>query len=207
MGDKRQSENALARILVKTGAIKFGTFTLTSGKVSPYYLDLRLIPSFPQEFGQVIRIMILKLRELRKRGVKVDRIGGVPTAGIPFASGLGYELGIPFLYVRKEPRTHGRERRIEGVLSPGDKIVLVDEMVTTGNSLGEAAETLRAEGGLVENALVIVDREEGATRNLRQRGVRLHSLATMSVLSKRLLFSKVIDSKQYETITSQLETD
>lgn len=198
----------LADILVRTGAIKFGTFTLTSGKVSPYYVDLRLTLSFPWAFKRIISLLTEKAKgPPRGSRLAFDRIGSIPTAGIAFGACLAYEQGAPFLYVRREPRTHGLERRVEGMLRPGDRVLIVDEMVTTGKSIGEAAELIRAEGGIVEDVLVVLDREEGARRHLREKGLELHAVARMSSISRYLVSSKVISANQFTMITGQLETD
>lgn len=199
---------SLADILVRTGAIRFGTFTLTSGKVSPYYVDLRLTLSFPGAFRRIVSLLSEKTKgSTRRNRLPFDRMGSIPTAGIAFGACLAYERGVPFLYVRREPRTHGLERRVEGMLRPGDRILIVDEMVTTGKSVGEAADIIRTEGGIVEDALVVLDREEGAGRRLREKGVELHSVARMSTISRYLLSSKIISANQFTMITGQLETD
>jgi len=195
-------ETEFCKVLVKTGAIKFGVFTLTSGKLSPYYVDLRIVPSFPEALSKVVRIY----ESLVKTAVGIEefqRIAGIPTAGVPFASILSFRLRKPFLYIRKETKTHGRERRIEGLLSPGEKTLIVDDLITTGKSTGEAIEAVRSEGGLVEDAVVLIDREEGGAKYLKKMGVSLHAFMKISQIAKELYASGVIDESKFQDMIRQ----
>jgi len=192
----------LCRILLKTRALKFGMFRLTSGKLSPYYIDLRSIPSYPESFRKVMDFYEILVKE--KVGLdNFDRISCVPTSGLLFASVLAYRLSKPVLYARKEKRTHGRERRIEGVIAPGDRIVIVDDLITTGKSLIDAAEALRAEGGVVTEAMVLIDRQEGGKENLQKIGVNLNSFMKISDIAGRLHGLGLIEESNYDEILKQ----
>jgi len=199
--EKEKAE--LCRVLNKIGAIKFGTFKLTSGKTSPYYIDLRIVPSFPDAFRRVCdSYMKLIKEELGEEGF--DRIAGIPTAGIPFASFIAYQMRKPFLYIRQRVRLHGRERRIEGIIMPGDRVLLVDDLITTGRSLGKAAKAIRAEGGIVNHALVLLDREEGGKQKLAEDNITLHYLLTASEAANKLYELGALDDEQYRTILKQV---
>ncbi len=198
--EKEKSE--LSRVLHKIGAMKFGAFKLASGRISPYYIDLRVVPSFPDAFQRVID-MYAKLLEKDLGIQNVDRIAGIPTAGIPFASVVAYRARKPFLYIRSKVKMHGRERRIEGVLMPGDRVLLVDDVVTTGLSLRKAVKAIRAEGGVVADALVMVDREEGGRERLRKDGVKLHYLLTAREATTKLYELGAIEEDQLKTILKQ----
>ena len=199
----RDLEAELSRILMKTGATKFGLFKLSSGKLSPYYIDLRMIPGDPKGLQTVIEIYETMAKS--KIGVaSFDRIAGVPTAGIPYASILAYRLSKPFLYVRRETKTHGGERRVEGQLFPGDRVVLVDDLITTGKNTLQAAEAIRAEGGEVQHAIVLIDRQEGGTAALAQAGLKLCTFTTVTRIARRLRESGVIEDDQYKAILAQI---
>ena len=193
-------DQELPKILLHTGALQFGMFTLSGGKLSPYYLDLRIVPSFPDAFRNCIDFMAKTARGIES----VDKIGGIPTGGLPWASVLAYSLEKPLVYVRKEIKHHGREKMVEGILSPGNKILLVDDVITTGHNILAALQTLRAEGGVVEDALVLVDREEGGKQHLNKEGVKLHAVTRISDLAKRLLDMDAITETQFEELTTQL---
>jgi orotate phosphoribosyltransferase len=199
----RDLEAELSRILVKTGATKFGLFKLSSGKLSPYYIDLRMIPGDPKALEIVIEIYEAMARS--KIGVtSFDRIAGVPTAGVPYASILAYTLSKPFLYVRRETKTHGGERRVEGQLFPGERVMLVDDLITTGKNTLQAAEAIRAEGGKVEDVVVLIDRQEGGTAALAQAQLKLCAFTTVTRIARRLHASGVIEDDQYKAILAQI---
>ena len=198
--EKEKSE--LSQILNRIGAIKFGTFKLTSGRISPYYIDLRIIPSFPDAFQKVCDLYI-KLLEKDLGVENFDRIAGIPTAGMPFASVIAYHLKKPFIYIRSKVKLHGRERRIEGVIMPGNRVLLVDDVVTTGLSLRKAAKNMRAEGGVVSDALVMLDREEGGKERLLKDNIKLHYLLTASEAATKLYELGTIEEDQLKTILKQ----
>lgn len=193
-----------SKILNKIGAIKFGAFKLTSGKMSPYYIDLRIVPSFPDAFQ---KICIAQSDFIKGEiGLKnFDRTAGIPIAGIPFASLIAHNLKKPFLYIRKGVRLHGRQRRVEGILAPGDRVLLIDDLITTGLSLIEAARAIEAEGGVTTDVVVLLDREEGGKKKLNRKGIRLHSLLKMSETANKLYEIGAIDESQLEIIVKQIK--
>jgi len=194
----------MAKILMKIDALKFGVFKLTSGKPSPYYIDLRVVPSFPDAFTQICEFYAETITN--EIGLKnFNRIAGVPIAGIPFASQIAYNLKKPFLYVRKGIRRHGRQRRVEGILVSGDRVLLVDDLVTTGLTLRKAAEAIRAEGGIVEQAVAFLDREEGGREKLAKNGIQLHTLLKINEVAKTLYESGALDEESLKTITKQIK--
>jgi len=199
-----EMKTELCRVLYKIGALKFGVFKLTSGRTSPYYIDLRIVPSFPDAFQRVCGVYVKLIQEdFGKEGF--DRIAGIPTAGIPYASLVAYQVRKPFLYIRQRTRLHGRERKIEGIIMPGDRVLLVDDLITTGGSLRKAAKAIRAEGGIVNHALVLLDREEGGKQRLAEEDISLHYLLTAGEAAKKLFEVGAIDDEQLKTILKQVK--
>jgi orotate phosphoribosyltransferase len=194
----------ICKILNKIGALQFGAFKLTSGKMSPYYIDLRVVPSFPDAFQKVCNFYVDFIKD--EIGIKnFERIAGIPVAGIPFASLIAYNLKKPFLYIRKGVRFHGRQKRIEGILAPGDRVLIIDDLITTGLSLGKAAKAITAEGGVVNNAVVLLDREEGGKAKLEKSGIKVHVLLNISEIANMLYEIDAIDKEQLKTILKQIK--
>ncbi len=197
--EKEEMKTELSKILSRIGALKFGTFKLTSREISPYYMDLRVVPSFPDAFSRICDLYI-KLIESDVGADGFDRIAGIPTAGISFASIAAYHLKKPFIYVRTAERQHGRGRQVEGILLPGDRVLLMDDLVTKGGSILKSAEAVRAEGGVVTDAVVLMDREENGKQNLANDGIKLHYMLTTSELARKLHDIAVITDEQLNTI-------
>ena len=197
----KQGIDEFCNILLRTGCIKFGTFQLSSGALSPYYVDLRLIPSDPEAFKRAIGFYALTLERVIKRS---SRLVGIPTAGVPYAAVLAFNFAKPFLYLRKEPKDHGHRRRIEGIIFPGDNVVLLDDVITTGKNIMEAVDAIRAEGGVVKDAVVLLDRQQGGEAQLMKMGVRLRSYATITRVAQVLLKRATIDDAQYREILLQV---
>ncbi len=194
----------ICKILKRTNAIEFGAFKLSSGRISPYYIDLRVIPSFPDAFQKVSDIITeAVIRELGISGF--DRIASIPVAGTAFAVLLAFRLKKPFLYARQSIRLRGRERRVEGVLISGDKVLLVDDLVTTGRTLLKAALAIRAEGGVVTDAFVLLDREEGASKRLEKNGIKLHCVLKIGETARILYELSVIDEEGLDIILKQIK--
>jgi len=202
---KNELKRDLCNIIVRVGALKFGAFTLSSGKLTPYYVDLRLIPSFPDAFKKIANMCV----EMAKNDVGIEnfeRIAGIPTAGIAFSSVLSYLLSKPFLYVRREFKALGRERRVEGMLNLGDYILLTDDLIATGGNLAAAANALRSEGGLIKDAVVLIDREEGGEEALARIEVKLHSLVKMSEAARIMYDMEIINKEQLALILKQTKS-
>ena len=200
----------MALFLLKSDSLKFGLYTLASGKQSPYYIDLRMLQSFPRYF----RLTINALRDLisREIGSDFDSLGSIPTSGLIFASALGYEMLKPLIYVRKESKMYGRRKMVEGYLRPGEKVLLVDDVATTGTSLSNTIKVIRENGAIVKDAVAIISRLEGAEENLQKIGVRLVAIATINDLINALYDKGLLDRNTLEEIIKQkvdqgLETD
>jgi orotate phosphoribosyltransferase len=200
----QEKKDEMANILLKLDAIKFGVFKLSSGKASPYYIDLRVIPSFPDAFREICDFYAAYIT--KSIGLKnFDRIAGVPLTGIIFASQIAYNLRKPFLFVRKGVRLHGRQRRVEGVLASGERVLLIDDLITTGLSLKKTINAVKAEGGLVTDSVVFLDREEGGKQQLEKTGIRLHSLLKISEIANALYEIGSIDQESLKTILKQIK--
>ena len=201
--EREKMKAELCHILTKIGALKFGAFKLAGGKMSPYYIDLRIVPSFSEVFQKVNDYYITLIKQ--DVGIdKFERVAGIPTAGMAFASLIAYNLKKPFLYSREQAKAHGRERKVEGIIMPGDRILLADDLITTGQSLRKAASAMRAEGGEVNDAVVLVDREEGGNENLAKDKIKLHCLLKVSEAANKLYQMGTITEEEYKTIKKQV---
>lgn len=162
---------ALVDAFVRTGALRFGQFTLASGRTSPYYVDAKRAITEPEVLRAVAKAMAPFARG-------ADRIAGVELGAIPIAAAVALECGRPYLMVRKQPKEHGTRGGFEGALNRGDRVLFVEDVITTGGTLAAAIERLRADGAVIEDAAVIVDRQEGGGETLAAIGVRIHALLT-----------------------------
>ncbi len=164
----------LKDMLEECGAIKYGEFTLTSGKKSNYYVDIKLASTQPK----ILREIASQMAE----NVDGDRIAGMELGAVPIASAVSLETDLPFLMVRKEKKGHGTAGRIEGKFEKGENITVVEDVTTTGGSAVETVEVLRDAGTEVEKVLVVVDRKEGAEKRLKEVDVELVPLITANEL-------------------------
>jgi uridine monophosphate synthetase len=163
--------------LLDTGCIRFGQFTLKSGASSPIYIDLRQLVSYPGLLAQVAAAYMPILR-----GLSFDRLAAIPYAAIPIATAISLQSGWSLIYPRKEAKAYGTMSDIEGAFKPGEQVVLIDDLATTGGSKVEAIEKLNAAGLKVEDVVVLVNRQSGATGMLKQSGFRLHAVLSLSQL-------------------------
>jgi len=192
----------IALKLHEIGAIKFGDFTLTSGKWSPFYIDLRIVPSFPDVFDIMTNCYVELLKDKRS---EIRKIVGVPTAGLPIATLVSYKMRLPLLYVRKEEREHGTRKNIEGILNKGDIVAIVDDLATTGGSVKDAATKVRDAGGIVKYAIVLIDRLQGAKENLKEADIELLAYTTINEILDILVKERKISVEQYEKVLDYLK--
>jgi orotate phosphoribosyltransferase len=203
-GVKERRKREICEVFTRIGALRFGTFELSGGRLSPYYIDLRIALSFPDAFEKIVEIYL----EMVEHEVGLDqfkRIAGIPTAGVPFASVLAYKLHKPFVYTRKEAKGYGRGRRVEGILHPGDAVLLVDDLITSGTNLLSAAEAIVAEGGTIHDALVLINREEGGRQALSAQTIRLHELIRITEAVEVLSEMDVITREQLMDVLTQIK--
>ncbi|HPS33149.1 MAG TPA: orotidine-5'-phosphate decarboxylase [Anaerolineaceae bacterium] len=191
---------ALVNGLFSSGCVKFGSFTLASGKQSPVYLDLRRLVSFPDVLDMAVEAYIDRLISL-----EYDCLAGVPYAALPIAAIAASRLKRPMVYPRKEAKTHGTSQMVEGVFQPGQRTVLLEDVITSGGSILTAAETLSAAGLSVRDAVVLVDREQGGTDALARQGIQAHAVLSMRQILTRLQAQDLIDQSTYQEVSRYLD--
>ncbi|MFP3172562.1 MAG: phosphoribosyltransferase family protein [Acidilobus sp.] len=186
--------------LIRSGAVLFGEFRLTSGGVSHVYVDMRKVIGDPRLF----RLISLELsHRLLDIGCGDCVAVGVATGGVPWASAIALELGLPLAYAR-HPKGHGTERDLEGAEVSSRGAVVIDDVATTGGSLAFAVKVAKSHGAREVIAEVIVDRGQGAREALEQMGVRLLSLTTLRDILSEALRLKVIDEARLRSIEEEL---
>ena len=185
--------------------IRFGDFTLASGKKSSYYVDLRLIPSYPHQFRKLVKE--LQNQIIDNIGLKnFDSIVSVPTGGLVFASALAIETVKPLIYVRSKPKEYGTSKSIEGRIWEGMKVLMIDDVATTGGSVLNGIKSLKQSKIKVEDAFVMVNRLEGAEDILKNEGVRMHSITNIIQITQSLHEQNLIDQEVLQRVQDQIET-
>ncbi|MEM3493331.1 MAG: orotate phosphoribosyltransferase [Thermoplasmata archaeon] len=159
----------LIRLLKGCGALKFGKFILTSGKESNYYVDIKLAITKPEILSLIADMMAGHVENEKL-------IAGMELGAVPLATALSLRTRKPFLIIRKGERTHGTMKQIEGEFTPGDEVVLVEDVCTTAGSILRAVEILGNAGCVVTRVIVVVDREEGGAEAIAARNLKLHAL-------------------------------
>jgi len=192
-----------AIFLQESGAIKFGNFKLSSGKESAYYVDLRLVPSFPHQFRKMVKSLQNLISE--KIGLdSFDYIASVPTSGLVIASALAIETVKPLIYIRQKPKDYGTSSLIEGKIPEGSRVVLVDDVGTTGHSLLNAIKAIKDAKIIIDSAFVIVNRLEGARENLEAEKVKLYEITDILEISNVLHNEKILDDQTLGRIKKQM---
>jgi orotate phosphoribosyltransferase len=192
-------KDKLAKALCDAGVMKFGLFSLASGRKSPVYVDMRILPSSPAPFSMVIDQLSKKVKDLG-----VDVVAGAETAGIPIAAAIALKAKIPMVYVRKRPKSYGTRSFIEGILQKEQKVVLIDDMITDGKSKVRFIEGINQEGAVCKDVLVILDREQGGTENLATQNIALHSLITLKELLEYMKKKELVDEDNYNITMNYL---
>ena len=193
-----------ATFLYKEKIIRFGDFTLASGKKSPYYIDLRLVPSYPHEY----RKMIKGLQNMIALDIGFDNfhsLVSVPTGGLVVAASLATEIVKPLIYVRKEAKEHGTGKAVEGVICQEMKLLMIEDVVTSGGSVLNAIKSIREEKMIVTDAYAVVNRMEGATQALEAEGVKLHCLLTIKDIVESLFEQKLITENILKQVQGRIE--
>ena len=159
---KRISEVALLR----------GEFTLRSGRKSNYYLDKYRFETQPDVLAELGKMLASRVTS------KTDRIAGAELGAVPLAAAAGMASGKPFIFVRNQKKEYGTAKMIEGVLNPGETVMIVEDVLTTGGQVIEVVGVLKEAGAKIEKIVAVIDRQEGARENIEKAGVAFESLFT-----------------------------
>ena len=193
-------------LLIKYNAFKFGDYILASGKKSPYYIDLRQTISSPITMDWIANAFTrIVLNEIGRD--KIDKILGVPTAGVPFATVVSQKLGIPLIYYRQARKEHGVRKKIEGILDRNDRVLIIDDLITTGESVIESAEVVRDQGGVVNELVVLLDREQGGQQRLRSSRIEPHVLFRITDAITWLHSVGLIKDELFKTLMQYIEVE
>ncbi|MCP4753476.1 MAG: orotate phosphoribosyltransferase [Proteobacteria bacterium] len=185
--------------LISIGAVKLGEFTLKSGILSPIYLDLRIIVSYPKLLQDIASVM----SDLAS-GLEYSKIAGIPYTALPIATAFSLAQGVPMIYNRKEKKTYGTAQQIEGIWQEGERVLIIDDLITNGDSKLETFAVFQQAGLVVTDTIVLIDREQGGKERLQEAGYNLHSLISIFEILERMRGLKQIDETQYNEINQFL---
>ena len=198
--DERVANLWLADELWKLGAIQFGDFTLGETTVnSPVYVNLRLLISSPAVLQRTAEVMLEEVRALQSMRhphmARYDLIAGVPFGGLHLATAYSLRSGIPMIYLY--PASNGEGTIVEGTYERGQTVLIIDDLITGGRSIVQTAERLAAEDLFVDNALALIDRQQGGTERLKPDGINLVSILTLESMLHYLGASHKISEEWY----------
>jgi len=189
----------LAEGLLKVGALQFGTFTLPDGKMSPYYINLRGLPSYPGVYSLVVDA----IAELaKKKAPKAKALCGIPLTGLTIAAPVALAVNKPLVYTRLSKKPN--DRVLEGEIRPDWNVLVIDDLATSGNAILAASEAVEEEGGEVTEAAVLIDRLEGARERLSKKGITLHAVTDMLEMADILHSMDLITEEHLKAITKSV---
>lgn len=192
----QQRLDTVAEAIFKAKLLKFGSFVLKSGITSPFYLDLRQAQSHPEAFHAIVDVYSDMLADTDPDVF----LAGVPEAATPLAAATGYTLNRKLLQPRKVVKDHGTKSAVEGDFSEGDHVVLIDDLITKGDSKIEAIDQVKGAGLIIDKFIVLIDREQGGIDLVKNAGYDIEAAFTVSALIESLSRQGLIDDQQRQTV-------
>lgn len=200
-----ESVSLIADALYNSGCLKFGTFRIKSGALSPYYIDLACLLSSPKDMHSIVGAATDEIRRIMTFD-KVDKLASIELRGALIATNIAYHLNLPCLVVRKEMKTYGVTGKIVGgEVAKGENILFFDDVISEGASKIEGIRPLEELGAHIKNVLVVVDREQGGKENLEKLGYRVYALAKISDIITSLFHSARISKEHANTILNYIK--
>jgi len=187
---------ALILALFDQGCLLFGDYVQASGEVFPYYLDLRTVISNPGLFQRLLHAYAQAMA-----GLPFDRLAGIPYGSLPTATGLSLQLHRPLIYPRKETKAHGTRRLIEGDYNPGDRVLVVDDVLISGGSMLDGVDKLRRSELVVNDVVVLVDHGSGGRDRLEAEGLRCHAVLTFAGIREVLQAAGRLSGEQLQRLS------
>jgi len=195
----------IAYALYRSKSLKFGSFRIKSGVLSPYYIDLTWLLSSPKDFCCITNAVAKKIREI-KAFDKIDRLASIELKGALILPSIASKLNMPSVVVRKAHKQYGLIGQIAGgTIAGGERILFLDDVISDGVSKIEGIKALEEVGAEVKHVMVVVDREQGGKDNMETAGYKFHALTKISALVKHLLRSQHISEEQAKTVLDYVE--
>jgi uridine monophosphate synthetase len=190
----------IADALYLSGCLKFGSFRIKSGAISPYYIDLARLLSSPTQLSVVAEVAAKQVRQIMGSD-KIDKLASIELKGALIIPSIAAQVNLPCIIVRKEAKEYGVTGRIAGAdVAKGDNILFFDDVISEGLSKIEGIKPLQELGGNVTHLLVVVNREQGGKEKLENLGFKVHALAKVSELAQSLYNNKHISKKQIDEV-------
>ena len=190
----------IAGALFSSGCLKFGTFRIKSGSLSPYYIDLSCLLSSPRDLCCVVDAVADEIRRIMAFD-RIDKLASIELKGALLLPSIACRVNLPCVVVRKAEKKYGvTGRTAGGKVVKGEHMLFFDDVVTEGTSKLEGIKPLEQLGARVETVMIVVDREQGGKENIERSGYKFHALTTISELVKCLLRSSCISEEQAEAV-------
>ncbi len=198
---KREKEyliSELGKAFLKTSAFRIGDFKTTKGTKTPYYIDLSRVSSFPNLFSLTVECLEYELSKISQK-TSVDSICGIPITGLVLSAVIAEKQSKPLVH-----SPHGQDHKVIGVISSGANVLVIDDVSETGMSIEAAATAVRANGGVVTDALTLVDRSEDAAKDLEKVQITLHSFTTVHELAKKLKDNLALSEEEEDLLENEV---
>jgi len=196
----------IAGALYRSGCLKFGSFRIKSGALSPYYIDLACLLSAPKELCNVAEIAACETRNIMAID-KIDKLASIELKGALILPSIACKVNLPCVVVRKEEKAYGVTGRIAGAeVVKGEYVLFFDDVVSDGLSKLEGIKPLEEQGAKVKYVMVVVDREQGGKESLAKLGYKVHALTTITKLTRCLLESSHITKEQTDAVLNYVES-
>lgn len=189
--------NPMIKQIYQTGAVIFADHALTNGKILPVYIDLRQSLAFPDIYQHIVDAMWLKIEKL-----KFDVICGLPYGAIPLAAMISAKYHVPLVLLRKEAKNHGTGKILDGKAQAGDKVLLLDDFISSGNTMCSAIELLTEHGLQVMDVAVFIDSILGGSERVRAKNINVHSVMSLAHFYKELRASVVLSASEEQRIAA-----
>ena len=197
--------NKVAGALFRSGCLKFGTFRIKSGALSPYYIDLARLLATPKELCSIAEIAADAIGQIMVSD-KIDKLASIELKGALILPSIACKVDLPCVMVRKEDKAYGVTGRIAGAeVAQGENILFFDDVVSEGLSKLEGIKPLEELGAHVRHVMVVVDREQGGRENLEKLGYKIHALAKISEIVEALHQSRSISKEQANAVLSYVK--